>query len=591
MKLVSISGIGLSTRVQKSEAGAFELFIGLLIPFSLETGEVIVSEDCNPFSIFEKVRSAYGINYSIDYGYPKASAEYLAFATCYPPARESGPIYISIDIADCCKELAVFGDRKLTALGTFGPPANFNSMPVIPSRAFTGSISETAIPNVEYPDQLCVDANDVPKPAGYWPRALNEPRRLSALGDFDQQWLARRWPHLPTDTEPEFFFSAPKDQRLSGYLVGGESVRIVNMHPDFPLIETTVPRINPCVFVEKTDALGEDVFVQLETRIDTLWLLPDEMVGILLARGSTSCQYSSAKDVKAVYATVKMQDEAPDTLDEHYQQYLVLSGRALQVATPDAVKKQASEPDVLAEATLFAAEPAEVAVTPLAEPEPLSAADQAIIDQLNADRSELDALTAEAQSLMPAGVTEESMRKFMSQFAQRPMTDEKAIAAIKKLSTDFASYLEMTGLDKSKMIEVLKSNPDMEHLASQAAGLPDDLSLLFTDLEQSFNLLIQRNAELKALVEAPKEELSPDVAPETPTEPPLSIHSREWVIAQYEAGKSFAGIELIGLDLSRLNLSGSVFSGATIDDCNLDQTVFKEARLDQLVVTGVFFQS
>jgi hypothetical protein len=69
-------------------------------------------------------------------------------------------------------------------------------------------------------------------PAGFGPidRAWSPRRELA--GTFDARWMSSKRPLLPDDYDPAYALCAPADQRIGGFLHGGETIELVNMTPD-----------------------------------------------------------------------------------------------------------------------------------------------------------------------------------------------------------------------------------------------------------------------------------------------------------------------------------------------------------------------
>ncbi len=72
--------------------------------------------------------------------------------------------------------------------------------------------------------------------ASYW-----SPRRELA-GTYDGQWVRSKKPLLPDDYDDRFTLAAPADQRVDGYLRGGERFELVNMTPG-AVMRFTLPKL------------------------------------------------------------------------------------------------------------------------------------------------------------------------------------------------------------------------------------------------------------------------------------------------------------------------------------------------------------
>jgi hypothetical protein len=90
----------------------------------------------------------------------------------------------------------------------------------------------TALPNIEEPNQLVQYYNDTPIPAGFGYCSPSWLPRRQFAGTYDEAWQKSRAPYLPLDFDNRFLNAAHPDLVYPGYLKGGESFTISNMHPD-----------------------------------------------------------------------------------------------------------------------------------------------------------------------------------------------------------------------------------------------------------------------------------------------------------------------------------------------------------------------
>lgn len=81
------------------------------------------------------------------------------------------------------------------------------------------------VQNVSYPGDSARVAGLSALPSHWQPR-----RRLA--GTHDQAWAETRRPLVPEDFQDDHFYTAPLDQRVPGYLRGGEDVILGNLTPE-----------------------------------------------------------------------------------------------------------------------------------------------------------------------------------------------------------------------------------------------------------------------------------------------------------------------------------------------------------------------
>uniref|UniRef100_UPI000CA84028 DUF2169 domain-containing protein n=1 Tax=Psychromonas sp. Urea-02u-13 TaxID=2058326 RepID=UPI000CA84028 len=91
-------------------------------------------------------------------------------------------------------------------------------------------------------------------------------------GTYDEQWQTTRAPYLPQDFDKLFLNAAHPDLIYPGYLQGGESILIKNMHPSGD-IKLAVPQVKILC-----NAVVNNKSVALKMNIETLTLQPNEQL-------------------------------------------------------------------------------------------------------------------------------------------------------------------------------------------------------------------------------------------------------------------------------------------------------------------------
>ena len=192
--------------------------------------------------------AALGDDAVLDAGWPKPAGEFLAYGACHAPATDVVlQKTVRISVGSLKKTLTAFGEH------------NFEALPA------------------------------------------TSPQRTSLLGNFNRQWLEKTWPHLPLDTSAAYFHSAPPDQRMAGFFKGDEVIEIAHMHPQYPLLRSALPQLRARCFVNRREGTAE-VFSEIETCAETVWLFPEQECGIVLYRGVSGISDSEADDVLHVMA-------------------------------------------------------------------------------------------------------------------------------------------------------------------------------------------------------------------------------------------------------------------------------------------------
>jgi len=150
------------------------------------------------------------------------------------------------------------------------------------------------LPNLEDPNDLIADPNQQPKPACFGVCAPHWLPRSTYAGTYDEAWQTQRAPYLPTDFDKRFFSMAHPDLVYPGYLRGGESVEITNMHPNGTM-KFNVPNVNL-----NSDVTVSGELVQPKFNLETLIIEPNQLKLSMVWRAAVQCDKKVLKisDVK-----------------------------------------------------------------------------------------------------------------------------------------------------------------------------------------------------------------------------------------------------------------------------------------------------
>lgn len=229
---------------------------------------------------------------------------------CSPGQRPVRQMDVGLEVGVLRKVIRVFGDRHWQNQ-QISQPQPFVNMPIVYERAFGGrdlhngqlravelrnpvgkgfcggradtEMEGIALPNLESSTALIRHWQDKPEPVGFGPIAPNWPPRANLGGTYDQQWQQQRAPYLPDDFDPRFLNAAPPDQIYPGFLRGGESVRILGMHPDGDF-QFNLPYVN---LANKVVIKGE--LLSAPFRLETLALYPNQKQIAMTWRAAISC--------------------------------------------------------------------------------------------------------------------------------------------------------------------------------------------------------------------------------------------------------------------------------------------------------------
>jgi hypothetical protein len=344
MRFVHPSSAEIMKRVISPSNGEYALSYGVITTFPLHPDAPLDNPSIS--QVWPIALPNIGETGILDEGWPKTRGEFLVYGCAYCPSDfKEQPISVKVRLGKFEKQLAIFGNRTINSNNRISQPSAFVRLPIRPQEAFGGeghlknplgkgitSLFEMGeevwpMPNVELPKQLMINHTDLPDPAGFWALSQEFPQRTCYLGEFDNQWQKDRWPHLPLATQAAFYQSAPTDQQLNDFFQGDESITIHHMHAQYPLLESRLPSLRGRVFIERELHSGQRDFEEHSCRADTVWLFPDNLVGMIMYRATIPTSDMDADDIVNVYSAFESMNQTPLTIEEHYQRFLIQAGR------------------------------------------------------------------------------------------------------------------------------------------------------------------------------------------------------------------------------------------------------------------------
>jgi len=283
----------------------------------------------------------------LDEGMPKLNAEFFTVGDAMSPHENSvSALNVSTECAGIKKELHVVGDRYWMG-GVTGSsvPVPFTRMPLTWPNAFGGKdyalntagkgidkektdIGEDLIlmPNIEISDKLMTNKGQTPPVAGYMPLLIDHPERSKHLGTYDEEWLATCFPGYPKDLNFKAFSCALNDQQLPTPLLGGEKFELENLHNEHPILTGAIPKFSAKAFVVKPNISVEDLqesdLKEIQTRIDTVVFFPNQLMGMVIYRGTLEVEESDASEYKHLLCAYESLKE-PAKGNNHYFRSLV----------------------------------------------------------------------------------------------------------------------------------------------------------------------------------------------------------------------------------------------------------------------------
>jgi len=335
----SIRSFGLS--------GKTYLTTTIMVYFDLQKAGTVLDEQ----QLWTELPEQLGTDTLPDLGFPKPHGEVLVTGSCYARTPEGIQASdVSVKVGTLEKRLLIFGDRLWKPGNIPSAPRPFMEMPITWSNSFGGPDyamnplgkgiptpgidGPVHLPNIEAPGQQVGSPSDRPLPAGLGPVDMMWPQRQSKGGTYDNNWKEECWPWFPADLNPEFFNSAPEDQYIEGFFAGSEEIELRNMHPELEIIRSSLPAQRPRCFITRKKELTQDApteFIEVNHNIDTVWLFPTILRGLMLFRGTIEVLDDEYADIERIYIAAESADEPGKSIEHYYEEQKKFWNRTVDI--------------------------------------------------------------------------------------------------------------------------------------------------------------------------------------------------------------------------------------------------------------------
>ncbi|MDR2789039.1 MAG: DUF2169 domain-containing protein, partial [Candidatus Accumulibacter sp.] len=236
----------------------------------------------------------------LDMGLPKREAEWLMAASAFTPQGKALTSLVArVRVGKTERRFLITGKADAS-----GKPQTFTSMPMSWNETFGApghpenplgcGLAPDAQTGRARPPRLVGVEDPHGRPA--CPGAMGAwPARMRNMGSHDAHWRQTRCPDLPDDCDLSYLNLAQRAQRLPE-LKGDEAVFLSGVHAEHPEIQTRLPGKTVRVHVRR-EGKAEEVSI---LPYDTLWLFPNQLVGLLLGHLLLPCSDSAGSDIGAV---------------------------------------------------------------------------------------------------------------------------------------------------------------------------------------------------------------------------------------------------------------------------------------------------
>lgn len=317
------------------------LSLGALYGFELGTGKPVLEQD-----LWTLIAATPEIQV-LDAALPKPQAEFLVYGCAETPAAQPRKeLAIHIEVAGLKKQLQVSGPGFWRGLPGFRQPqidATFTRLPLSRALAYGGKgfaenpeglghqqLATDTGENLYPITQLQLLGTPATTPGEPLPLAFTgamdfmAPQRQQHAGTYDAAYQQNAMPGLPDDFDWLFCQDALPDQRFnSGQLPRAASYRLQNLNARLPLLEGQLPDWQAQAWLlQQTAEDPQHRPIKVSLHAETLFLLPNQQLGILLYRGQHRVSRDDARDIKALM--LALEDPANPKPDQHYTEQLQL---------------------------------------------------------------------------------------------------------------------------------------------------------------------------------------------------------------------------------------------------------------------------
>ncbi len=614
MKTVKPLTLGLLTRPYRYQ-GQNRLCIAALGFFRLgESSTHFLSEAEQWPKVMEQLPPAT----ALDEIYGKPHGEMLVAGNAYAPeGRPTEQLHVRAKLGDVDKCLQVWGDRRwyYGPWYRITPPAAFTRMPLDFAHAYGGpnmadnpngkghtgnplagwlGQNEGDMPNVEYPRRPVRGHVRQRVPACFSPIDPSWPYRRRYSGTYDQTWLMHDAPGLASNLDPRFFQRAAADQWRNGAWQGNEPYRLENLHPQKPIIEGQLPNLAARAFVRRKANAQVD---EIKMALDTVWLLPNALLGVALYHGEALVEDSDALDIDAVM--IGYEPTHSPRSAEHYRSVLTLRTDPA-TAVLHALNESQLTPPVSAE--VKAARTAKRAAANAGK----LAARQAALDEAMAEnwaksgltppadyqapKAELSPLEIDLNAISEGDLDLAEVLGHAQAMADNAEREGKAkLAAMEKEQAKLPAIAAPNSEIERAKLYARANTPAWDLVGGENPHVAE-LADLLTKAEQAGQPITpaQRREALDSLSKLPALQRKARRSAIQPSTPNLPADQAEWLGAHIRVWR-LGNLPLAGRDLSAAALADIDFSHADLRETCFEQADLRGARFIGADLRGANF--
>ena len=537
---------------------------------------------------------------------PRARSEYLVMGHAYPPGEDKRTFAVQVNVGSLKKRLNIWprrywnGERILTddrcdpvplawnmaggGEGLEWNPSGLGHAPAAPELPLE-------LPRIEYPEYPWTSPDSPIPPAGFGPIDQEWQPRKSRVGTYDQRWFENEYPGIASDTDWRFFNLSPDDQQQPDPFSGIENFRLENLHPEYRVLEGTLPGLVARAFIDRASDDGIRL-EEIPLTLRALWFFPDETCVLMIHQGVAMTSEEDAADIRYLVTAVERHGQ-PRTL-HHYAKVLRKRLDPDKGALEALRESDLSPPDC---AVNFLQGLKDMPQDPvLARMQKHAESERARMRSEIATRGEDPDryLPREDTAPPPRVETLDDLIDLSERLeSEADRIRERAIREAKERLDALKPELDQAGIDMDGLLTSSttprSSGPPVppgglvENILGTSGTESGDPSGFVDDLMNDKAMAdLMKRAETESVhgYRLSCHQLLPVERKDDGTSRAL----REEVIGRYRKGESLAGMDLTGCDLAGLNLSGADLTGAFLENADLSSCDLSGACLDDAVL-------
>ncbi len=323
--------------------GNLRMFFSMSLGFNLEPQKPHQCSLCPADEVWGAALQSLGENDVLDLGIAKKEAEWLmAGEACAPEGSLVEGLPIQVRVGTLQREFLVSGPCEDVSSGALDipRPRPFSRLPLQWAHTYGGpnhaenplgcgmppteeekkSLKPRPMPNVFAAGENLAYFS---QPACPGPRLLlQSPPVVSGdplfMGTYNAQWLQKCWPGVPEDFDWHYYNMAQKAQRQTTPFTGQEDVYISNMHEKYPVLQGKLPHYTVRFFANYGTEEKND-WREAAVRMDTVWLFPNALRGLVFWRAHIPVQDERATDISSVAISFTAPKQATMAEEQQHQ--------------------------------------------------------------------------------------------------------------------------------------------------------------------------------------------------------------------------------------------------------------------------------